>query len=889
MMKSDELREQGIAALKARRVDEARKLLAQALKLNPRDAEAWAYMGVLSGDLQARLGAFRRALDLDPANKTALTSLKALGIDPQSLPSGAPPPAPAATPKPAPPPSPAPEPKRSTMESDFDSLFGDEDDINPESAAALFGVKPPEAAKPPAPKPPAPVAATPAASAAPVQPTPEEPASQGLRPPKLDQNFVGVPLPPESYLAQAGEVAAQRVAAAPRPVAAGVTWARKAKNRLGENDVWQLRLQTGAAVLAFLLVAGFFVVALIRSPEAQRLVGIRTNTPSRTPTSSPTPTPGVTPTPTATLDATQLAEATPLLPTPDGLTPQARIDRTPAPTALFAANVFNLEGAMPRAIGTLNAGDPAAALPTFDAEVTLVSLSFNPYPYVFKAQAQAQTGDYDAAIDTLTEALGRTEADTRAEQRPFATALLEATYAEVELLRAQSLRRNGRAVLANRSYEVAIERAEQALTQNSQIASAYRVLAQAALDQRRVEDALDILETAFSAEVNATAFDTDVTLIALYGQAYLAEAATLGGAAADDALARADTQGRIAAFVNPYDRRGHELQIAVALAQGRAGDAVLLNDTYRLYFPDDPRALKLLGDARVAEGNPELAFNAYSDAATAAITSTGGVGSAGAEALVARADLLLSQGEYGAALADLEAAYAAFPDDLTRTRRMTAAYAAGEYELALEDARALIGSEAAPDDLYYLMQARIRYDLASRESGEALAGVAPEVLSLLERVGAALPNDQRAIAEAYRARAALITGNFELAETSVGIAYALAPAPDLLIVRADVRSALGRFDEARRDYLDALDQTGDTDESLALLARAGLETIPVRVTATAQAAQTATAAFALEVTATAQFEQTATAEAVQTVTAAFEQTETATAQPSPTPTATATP
>jgi tetratricopeptide (TPR) repeat protein len=906
-MRSDELREQGIAALKERRMDEARRLLAEAIKLNPRDAEAWAYLGVMSTDPKARLAAFKRALEIAPDNKTARTSLKALGVDPASLAEmdvkPAPPKRPTQTFKPptgplAKPPS---EPKRPphspspfstddgdmlpgddgesdelALDDDFDS-FDDsslfDEDTNPETAAALFGVKLPDAPKaPPAPDKPAAPAGKDASAPRPV-------ATGLLRPPKLDQNFSGVPLPQEAYLERAGALAEANLAQAPKPAQFDIQWARKTKNRAGENDVWQLRLQTGAAITAVVLVIGFVLVAFVTSPQAQRLVGIRTNTPSRTPTNTPTVTPGITPTSTATLNPTELAEATPIPPTPPGLTALARIDRTPVPTQLFAANIFSLEGAMPRVIGTLNAGgDAAAVLPTLDAELRLVSLNFNPYPYVYKALALARVGNFETAIETLLAAEERLVSDTRAEQRPFAAALINATYAEIELMRAQSLRRAGRVSLSNQSYAAAIEKAEAALDANAQVPNAYIVLAVAAFDQGRYEDALDVLDLAISPQVNVAAFNNNLDMIGLRGQIYLAQAAGQQGREADRLLAQADTQGRAAFFVNPYDRRGHELQIEVALAQGRAGDAVLLNDTYRLYFPGDPRAFKLLGDARLLEGNPDLAFSAYTDAANAAVANAGGIGPDAADALVARGDLLYGLGEWGAALADYTTAYDAVPDVATRLKRMNAAYAAGEYALANEDAVALVGSGAAPDDVFYLMQARVRYDLASVESPEALFEAAPDILRTLERAGSALPNDLRAVAESYRARVALLLGNLTLAEQSANSAYSLDPTPNNLLVRADVRAALGRFDDARADYRAVLDATADVNEGLALLARNGLEALPARITATAAVTATARA----EITATAQANATATAE-LATATAVQQETATAEAVLSLTP------
>ncbi len=906
-MRSDELREEGIAALKARRIDDARRLLAEAIKLNPRDAEAWAYMGVMSTDTNARLMAFRRALEIDSTNKTALASLKALGIDPLRLLENRP--AEALKPPAATPPSPLqgnPDPRLSTTESDFNSLFGE----NPEAAAALFGSpQPPKSSSKPQPLTPQPeepdiafddpfggVGQNPFTSTSTGQmpviqsPTstgsapivPPDPTPNRLRPPKTDQNFDGIPLPTEDYLEQAAAEAEKAAARAPQMRLDGINWVKKDKNRAGEGDVWQLRIQAGAAIVAVLLVLGAAAVLLYRNPSVQRFVGIRTSIPTRTATRTPTPTPGVTPTPTATLNPTEQAQAT-LTPTlPPVITPQGpqNPNITPVSTALYGAALFDLEGVMPRAIATLNAGDAVSVIPTFDAEVRLVSITFNPNPYYFKAIAQAQSGDFTGALETLTEAEERVETDLPSNEIPFARALIQSAFADVELLRAQTLRRSGSPGRAAQSYQVAIERAEAALAADQQNARAHIVLVRVALEQGRYQDAIDLLDFALSPQVGAVQFNSNLDLITLRGYVYLARAATQGGQAAYLDQELADTQGRAAILANPFDRRGHELRIAVALAQERAGDSVLLNDTYRLYFQNDPRALKLLGDSRQLEGNPDLAFNAYSDAATAALTSQNG-GADAAGALVARAELLLAQGDGGAALADLNAAYEAQPDATIRAKRMDAAYFSGEYDLALEDARALVGSEAAPDDVFFLMQARVRYDLAAAESEEALVTIADDVLTLLARTNTALPVELRPIAEEYRARAALVSGDLEAASTAANTAYNLSNIPELLILRADVRAAQGRFDEARQDYLEALNTTADTDESLGLLARGGLERLPGRMTATA-----------VIITGTAQAVMTGTAEAESTNAAGTAEAVavlTATAQASITPTVTLTP
>ncbi|MBW7880949.1 MAG: tetratricopeptide repeat protein, partial [Anaerolineae bacterium] len=135
-MSGDELREQGIAAAKARNFDEARRLLTQAIQANPRDVQALLFLASVTDDKKARLLSLRRALEIEPDNTLALQAVRALGVDPAKLmatSSGdAPhPPAPPAPPADLPPATPTatggirklgPKP----TEAELDALFGDQ-------------------------------------------------------------------------------------------------------------------------------------------------------------------------------------------------------------------------------------------------------------------------------------------------------------------------------------------------------------------------------------------------------------------------------------------------------------------------------------------------------------------------------------------------------------------------------------------------------------------------------------------------------------------------------------------------------------------------------------------------------------------------------------------
>src|SRR3990172_1259600 len=112
-----QLRQQGIDAAKAGRKDEARRLLQQAIRLEPGNEMAWLWMASVSNDKRERLFCLKKLLEVNPANETALKALGALGVTPEELLGSTPavaaqpaPPPPIARPRPLAPPPPPPPP-----------------------------------------------------------------------------------------------------------------------------------------------------------------------------------------------------------------------------------------------------------------------------------------------------------------------------------------------------------------------------------------------------------------------------------------------------------------------------------------------------------------------------------------------------------------------------------------------------------------------------------------------------------------------------------------------------------------------------------------------------------------------------------------------------------
>lgn len=72
--------QQGIAAAKAKRSEEARQLLQNAIKLNPGNETAWLWLSSVAKDQQERIFCLRQILEINPENEMAQKGLKAMGV-----------------------------------------------------------------------------------------------------------------------------------------------------------------------------------------------------------------------------------------------------------------------------------------------------------------------------------------------------------------------------------------------------------------------------------------------------------------------------------------------------------------------------------------------------------------------------------------------------------------------------------------------------------------------------------------------------------------------------------------------------------------------------------------------------------------------------------------
>ncbi|GAB4576219.1 MAG: hypothetical protein Kow0077_31610 [Anaerolineae bacterium] len=81
--------QQGIAAAKAKQNDEARRLLQNAIRLDPDNETAWLWLSSVARDKQERVFCLRQILRINPQNEMALKGLRAMGV-PVSAESGTP-------------------------------------------------------------------------------------------------------------------------------------------------------------------------------------------------------------------------------------------------------------------------------------------------------------------------------------------------------------------------------------------------------------------------------------------------------------------------------------------------------------------------------------------------------------------------------------------------------------------------------------------------------------------------------------------------------------------------------------------------------------------------------------------------------------------------------
>ncbi len=576
----------------------------------------------------------------------------------------------------------------------------------------------------------------------------------------------GVPFPDGRQLARLQAEAEDIVSAyrKPLPEYPGVKWVQKTKGRAGERDQLVLRTVVFAAgaVVTLLVLFGVYS-AIINTPAVRDVLFVPTATfaPTRPPpTATPSPTPG----PSLTPSPTPAETYTPSPTVPPGIADGRVV--LPRATAVYP-DVSSR--ALQQAIELVRQERYREALPTLQVEVTLVANSFDALPYYYQALTLAGLGDLEGALGILQEA------ERRLGERPTENygGVVNAGLAYINLLKAErALEDNDSAAAAPLLSNVEAQ-AQAAIVGDPRLELPYLTLAQRYQLDRQYEPALAVLDQGLAIPDLAS----NVNLIVAKGEILF----EMGR------FAEAGYQAFFALYIDPTTETAYPLQVRSALIQQKPGDAVLSALNYVFYYPGSVRAYLLLGDARAAEGNTDLALLAYDQALVAGPD---------VPSLVARGELYLRLQQYPQANADFSAALAVNDDPRIRTRRMQAAFLAEDFATASADSEALRGQNAVSDAELNLLQTRILlHDTATTDEAAAR-----RALELLTGIDDGLPADLRPVAAEYRAQAQFILGEFEAALQSITAALTSADTARRHYWRGRIHEALGDTEAALLDY-----------------------------------------------------------------------------------------
>jgi tetratricopeptide (TPR) repeat protein len=296
----DDLLQQAIAAARAGQKDEAKTLLIQVLKANPRSEQAWVWMSATVETEAERIHCLKQVLAINPDNQLAQKGLRSLGAleevsasepepesepepGPEPEPEPVPPPMPEMEPEPPYEPEPAPEPEQ--------ALYEESEPAGPPPEPEPFFEPPPESFEP---APPVPVQEPPHPHRTKLPPIPAPPAPGG------------VPLVEDHMVARAQRTVDEilnTVRQSEQPIDLGIDWAEPEKLRVtkrrGGIDLRPspMMLAIGAAVLLVAAIVYLTTRVIENAQRAQRLANI---TPSAVPSIMPTLYPTTTPRPTRT-------------------------------------------------------------------------------------------------------------------------------------------------------------------------------------------------------------------------------------------------------------------------------------------------------------------------------------------------------------------------------------------------------------------------------------------------------------------------------------------------------------------------------------------------------------------------------------------------------------
>ena len=634
----------------------------------------------------------------------------------------------------------------------------------------------------------------------------------------IDQSLVDVdelveepriPLPPLEDLEEIQSLAEEIAQDYLESPADNITWERKAKGRAGDREIWVLRGQIGAAVGTFAaILLGLAVIVVSNSPQLQLTLFGASETP-RPPTATRTPTPTAIP-PTQPATFTPTPQQTPTSsPTPNaGVIPWPvdnagiNVFLTPTPTQLHQ-NAGD-DNAIATAIFALQRNeniDDAISRMQFNQRET--ENTFTAFPYYFEALLLLKQDNPEAALirlDIAQERLDRTEGLGVLGESEIrnATPILNLGYAKVYQYQATQMIELGRVGEAENLVNQIETLIEEAILIDPFYPDLFVTLAESYMLVDRYGDAINVL----SPNTLQPDLLSDVSVIVTRGHAYLragyaAETRSDAGGAREN-FARAEYEGFLGIYVNPFNEAAHQLRIEAAFAMGDEALATIYTRRYDIqddfvsyltYFPNSAEAYRQLANSWILEGKPDFALQSFSEALNAQ-----GSNEVLADVRVSRAGLYADLQRYDLALADLNEAVSLNDTLSTRFLRMQIAYAAGDFDTALADGNFLTEAEYPEVATIDFIRARILIDRAE-DVADFTQG-----LELLNGILQLLPADQQAIANEYRARAylereelgdALLAINNSLEGGETGTRYYL---------RALIYDTQGDRDNALQDY-----------------------------------------------------------------------------------------
>jgi tetratricopeptide (TPR) repeat protein len=590
----------------------------------------------------------------------------------------------------------------------------------------------------------------------------------GQATPAVSADASGIPLPDPQRIAAAQSQVDMIVREYLAPIQSDIKYVHKTRQRAGERDVVYLRIYVAIGAVVLLLVLGILgYSAAVNTPEIASILFAPTPTITNTPappTLTPTNTPGVTPTssPTPLLTLTPSPTVPPeIRAAPPGL--------PPTPTDIYPSiSERTLRGA----VVLLDQNRYDIAQPTLEAERELTGARFNPVPYYYEAVAWLQAGDTDRALRVLQDAETRIlDEGLGDEVKP----LIDTGFAQVNLKLAQDARESGETGQVEAYLAVVEQRAEAAITTDPLLAQPYLLLARRHSLTGNFDEALGVLDRGLSIGQLAH----NVNFIVEKGNIYLQQRE----------FDQAAYQAFLALYIDPLAEPAHILRIRAALAQNDPGLAVIYAQEYLFYYPGSALGYVLLGEARVMEGNTDLALMAFNQALTADETNP-----AVLDALVQRAAIYRQQRRYDLARQDLTRALELSEDDPNiRALRMQAAYESGNYAVAQDDAEELLGEGVVSDAALRLLQARILVDDAG-DSEDYRAAL--QLLGALE----GLPAELQPIAAEYQARAHFSLGNYGDALNAIDRALAGGETGSRRYLRGQILEARNEPEEALREY-----------------------------------------------------------------------------------------